>query len=412
MARLMHCAWMAAAAAAAAPTLGAGSLSAAGRAAAPLSPAALANVTIASMVQQPYSSAFWSWSYGPAVAMSAMYEISRDMGQAWAPSVDAALAAFVAINSSVAWSVLNNVTVPWTSAIGDEVGLMPIAYLSRADFYNESAGSQDWTVATRVADEYVLPWPFRLADGTIGRTVGWPGQPVDNASFVWSDDGFMGITLAARLARHGAPNAQAYLAWAVSQQLDFAAHLQDPGTRLYFHGFNSANNETSCCFWGRANGWALMSHAEVMLALAEVDPSSPLLPAVLSVYQSHAAAMAKYQVAGDGRWYQLVNDSTTFLETSVTSMAIYSLATGVMHGWLPAAAYDSVIQAAWEGLSGTVAANGSVSGICEGTGILNTPAEYAARPTAYAESQPGLGSVFRAALAYYQYQQGGWRAVA
>ena len=46
-------------------------------------------------------------------------------------------------------------------------------------------------------------------------------------------------------------------------------YLQDrgqaggPGDGLMYHGYNAANNATSCCKWGRANGWIMMGHVEV-----------------------------------------------------------------------------------------------------------------------------------------------------
>ncbi len=78
---------------------------------------------------------------------------------------------------------------------------------------------------------------------------------------------------------------------------------------------------------------------------------------------------------------------------------------GVINGWLPHADYDAVVRLAWVGLAGQVADDGTVSGICEGTGILTSVAEYAARATPYAVSSPGLGGVFRATLAYDAYVQ-------
>lgn len=67
---------------------------------------------------------------------------------------------------------------------------MPIAYLSRLDYFNEppSPGTPDWALATAVANKWVLAWPKRLPDGIFSRDGGWTGQPDVNASFLWSDD--------------------------------------------------------------------------------------------------------------------------------------------------------------------------------------------------------------------------------
>jgi hypothetical protein len=217
------------------------------------------------LVSQPFSSDLWSWAYGPAIEMSAMWEISRDFpGQSgWTSALNDRLNnGFINNASSIAWQILHNVTIPWTSAIGDVVGLMPIAFLSRADYYrahpDEGPGydnTTDLLLATLVADEYVLKWPYRLPDGvTISRNDGWPGEPNVNASFLWDDDQFMGTTLLARLILVGAPNSAAYADFIAQTQVNMAKYMQDPTTGVFPHGYNHATGDISCCRWGRANG--------------------------------------------------------------------------------------------------------------------------------------------------------------
>jgi rhamnogalacturonyl hydrolase YesR len=81
-------------------------------------------------------------------------------------------------------------------------------------------------------------------------------------------------------------------------------------------------------------------------------------------------------------------------------MFLQSMADGVRNGWLDRSSVGPAITLAWAGLSSTVESTGEVTGICEGTGIGADVAFYQARSTAYPSSAPGLGSVFRAALAY------------
>ena len=89
----------------------------------------------------------------------------------------------------------------------------------------------------------------------------------------------------------------------------------------------------------------------------------------------------------------------------MTSMAVYAMAQGVLHGWLDKATYDPIIRAAWLGLSSQVQDDGTVNGICIGTGVGTTVDFYQQRPTTYTQAAPGLGAVFRACLAYDQYIQ-------
>jgi rhamnogalacturonyl hydrolase YesR len=285
------------------------------------------------------------------------------------------------------------------------MGLFPISYLARAEYHNESYADfgENWQIVANVARLYVLPWPERLSDGTISRAASWPGQPQNNLStFLWSDDQFMGIALLARAARNaGLPRdlAATYADFCARQQVSFASHMQDPSDGLFFHGYNAFTNETSCCKWGRANGWVMMAHAEVYSTLTAVAPNHPLLPQIAAIWRAHAAGMRAAQGA-DGRWHQVLDDASTYLETSVTAMAVYSLSDGVLGGALDRATFAPVVEAAWAGAAAQVQADGTVDGICEGTGIGADVAFYQARSTAYGVSDPGIGSVFRAALAY------------
>ena len=144
----------------------------------------------------------------------------------------------------------------------------------------------------------------------------------------------------------------------------------------------------------------MMSHVEVLLALEAAFPDHEMLPAVLALFQAHAATALRTQ-ANDGRWHQLIDNATTFLETSVTAMYTFGLATGVERGWLaPRNTYAAAAKRAWSALEQTVLANGTITGICDGTGIGTTPEYYEERPREYLLSvNGGLGAVLRAAAA-------------
>ena len=382
-------------------------------------PADVLNRSITAYLNYPDRSSWLGFAiqdYGPAIAQSAVYEAAAILNMpSWATNLDDALEAFSSTVNTAAYNVSHNISCPWTNEIGDSLGLMPISYLSRAEYHNETCCSGlNWYIADKVAQLYVYKWPLRLPDGTFSRHEGWPDQPDQNASFLWSDDQFMGTALLARLAaKPGFPagTSRSYLDLIAHQQVSFAQHMQVPAAAagggatagLFFHGYNYATHDTSCCFWGRANGWVMMSHAEIVGSLSLVWPDHPLLPALLDIWRSQAEALRSFQSPGDGRWHQVVNDTSTFLETSVTSMTLYSLIKGVLGGWLDAATFSPTIEAAWTGLLPQIQDDGTVTGICAGTGIEPNATAYEARPTAYNQSIPGLGSVFRAALAYQEY---------
>jgi rhamnogalacturonyl hydrolase YesR len=361
--------------------------------ASPPAPVLILGQVIAAMLRQsPHNCTFYNYNYGPGYAFAAVFEAAA------APfnlvnvtsRVSATMDAFL-LPGQYGYNVSHGVPMPYTGAVGEPTAFA-LAYAAR------SRDAVDASVARTTADVYMLAYPYRLPDGTFVRPSGW-GDEVGDA-FLWGDDQFMGLALLCRLSRAGAPNASEYLAVAVRNALTNAAFAQQAGG-LFPHGLNTRTNASSCCLWGRANGWVAMSLVELLIAL---PPDAPDRPAVLRIFGDLAAGLALAQDAQDGRWHQVLNESGTFLETSATAMFTFALATGVSEGWLPRAAYAATIEAAWAGLTRAVADDGTVDGICQGTPVLLSVAAYNARTTFYNTSDPGLGAVMRAAMAVARFQ--------
>ena len=114
----------------------------------------------------------------------------------------------------------------------------------------------------------------------------------------------------------------------------------------------------------------MTAHVEVLAALssggAGTAAPSKEFAAALRIFQSHAAAIARVQSA-DGRWHNLLNDSSTWLETSGTAMFTHSMSVGVLNGWLQRAKYEPVLKKAWAGLTTTLTPTGQVGGVSAAT---------------------------------------------
>jgi rhamnogalacturonyl hydrolase YesR len=352
-----------------------------------LSPLATLQLIATSMLRYgPDNSTFFQYNYGPGYAFAALFEaasISSDLN--FTAALDPWLDLYLQ-PGGYAYNVSRDILMPYTGAVGEPTSFA-VAYAAR----NRSA--EDAAVATKTADKYMLDYPYRLSDGTFVRPGGWGSEA--GHSFLWGDDQFMSLALLCRLYLADAPNAAAYLSTSITNALTNAARVQRAdGT--FPHGFNALTNESSCCVWGRANGWIAMSLVELLLAL---PASAPQRPSVVDVFSRLAEGLAVTQDAADGRWHQVLNETSTFLETSATAMFTYALATGVREGWLPRARFAAVAMAGWAGIGNAVRADGTVDGICEGTPVLLNVEQYNARTTYYNHSDPGLGAVMRAALA-------------
>ena len=195
--------------------------------------------------------------------MDALHSLKATFNLDFTPVVNQYLTKFKTYPKSnpYGYKLLHNVPIPFDKAPGDGVGLFPINYLTRAMENPQSKEAPtDWMVVDRVVKEYILTWPNRISDGTFSRVEGWKGER-GNLTFLWADDQFMGFTLLARVA--AVKKDSDLVRFAAKQALQFADHLGDDRDDLYFHGYNAQDERQSCCKWGRANGWGMMSHIEV-----------------------------------------------------------------------------------------------------------------------------------------------------
>jgi unsaturated rhamnogalacturonyl hydrolase len=121
-------------------------------------------------------------------------------------------------------------------------------------------------------------------------------------------------------------------------------HARDAKTGLLYHGWDEskqqrwANKQTgdSPEFWGRGMGWYMMALVDTIPYYPENDPGKKQL---LEYLQRDAAALAKYQDAGSGLWYEVLDKGSAkgnYTESSASSMFVYALAKGVRRGYLPA----------------------------------------------------------------------------
>ena len=215
---------------------------------------------------------------------------------------------------------------------------------------------------------YIMNKEYRLSDGTFART-----RPHYNT--VWLDDMFMGIPAVAQMGT--LTGDRRYYDEAARQVLNFAGRMYVPEAGLFRHGWVEAMEHHPTFFWGRANGWALLTLCEVLDALpanhgARAD--------IVNLLQAHASGLMARQ-GTNGFWHQLLDRPETYEETSCTAIYTYCLAHAINKGWIDALAFGPTVQLAWHAVESAVNAKGQVEGVCVGTGMGFDPAFYAYRPT-------------------------------
>jgi len=215
--------------------------------------------------------------------------------------------------------------------------------------------------------DYILNKEYRLADGTFARL-----RPQKNT--LWLDDMFMGIPAMAWMGR--LTGERKYYDEAARQVLLFAERMWVPEKRLFRHGWVEAMQPHPAFFWGRANGWAILTLCEVLDVLPADHPQRPK---ILDLLRSHAEGLAALQHP-DGYWHQLLDRPETYLESSATAIYASCLARAVNRGWIDARAFGPVALQAWHAVAASVNEQGQVENVCVGTGMGFDAAFYAYRP--------------------------------
>lgn len=120
-------------------------------------------------------------------------------------------------------------------------------------------------------------------------------------------------------------------------------HARDVKTGLLYHGWDESREQkwadqktgNSPNFWGRAMGWYGMALVD---ALDYFPAKHPKRPALVAILNRMTKAVAKYQDAKTGLWYDVLDKQTAkgnYVEASASSMFVYYIAKGVRKGYLP-----------------------------------------------------------------------------
>lgn len=214
---------------------------------------------------------------------------------------------------------------------------------------------------------WIMQGQLRLDDGVLARN-----RP--HYHTLWLDDMFMSIPALAWMGKYSGDTK--YFDEAVRQIRLFASRMFVPEKNLFMHGWVESMEEHPAFFWGRANGWAIMTLVEVLEALPENHPGYRETMALL---KKHIKGLAALQSA-DGRWHQLLDRNDSYLETSATAIYAYAIAKAVNQRWIDAKAYGPCVLLAWNALSQQINNKGQVEGVCVGTGMAFDPAYYEYRP--------------------------------
>ncbi|WP_308992165.1 glycoside hydrolase family 88 protein [Mariniflexile litorale] len=213
------------------------------------------------------------------------------------------------------------------------------------------------------AADHISNNQFRLENGTLARN-----RPQYES--VWADDMYMSVPFLANMGVLTGDNK--YFDDAVKQVLQMGDKLYIKDKELFDHGWNVTSGDYDPHFyWGRANGWVLMSMAELLSVLPDDYKGRD---EILHLYRSMVRSLANLQ-DGTGFWHNLLDKSDTYTETSCTAMFTFAIAKGINEGWV-SHVYGPVALTGWNATKTRVLENGAVDGTCEGTTFAHDNTYY------------------------------------
>ena len=200
----------------------------------------------------------------------------------------------------------------------------------------------------------------------------------------WADDFFMSIPLLARLGGK-------YRAEAAHHIRGFFDKLYMPEKKICSHIYFVEEQKANRVPWGRGNGWVILALSEYLL---HTPVDHPDYADILARFQELAEGILSFQ-GEKGMWHQVIDDYETYEECSGTCMYIISMARGVKNGWLGKEIVPRLIKA-WERMVEVcVDEDGSVQGVCVGSGC-HMEREYYKKLGACTNDDHGVGIVLLA----------------
>lgn len=164
-----------------------------------------------------------------------------------------------------------------------------------------------------------------------------------------------------------------YFDQAADEILGYARTLQTDSGLLY-HGFERDAGQNGC-LWARGNGWALMGLVDTLTQLPREHAAYPeLSDRLLRLVTALAAAQHE-----SGLWHTVVDDSETYMESTLAAMVAYALRNAFDANLLDEANFSNMEARARYAMHAQIASDGSLNLVSDGTpvGALST---YATRP--------------------------------
>ncbi len=164
-------------------------------------------------------------------------------------------------------------------------------------------------------------------------------------------------------------NQPTYVIEAEYQVLCHITYLYEKTKGLFYHGWNFYHqNNYGGVFWGRGNGWYTVGILEFLDILG--DKASPALRNYFhTIYRRQSAALLRYQDSASHLWHTVIDDPSSYLETSAGCAFLCGMIKGLKAGLLPEKEYHLAIEQGVKAILAYIEEDGTVASVSYGTPI-------------------------------------------
>ena len=162
-------------------------------------------------------------------------------------------------------------------------------------------------------------------------------------------------------------------------------YLQDKITGLFYHvwTFDRRHNFANA-FWARGNAWFTVAAVELYDITGRNNAAMRLIH---SAWLDQVEALWKYQRV-NGLFTTLIDDESSYCETSATAAIAYGILKGIRCHWLPEEKYLEMGSLSASAVLEQIDETGAVQGVSGGTGMGHNLQHYRdiiVTPTAYGQ---------------------------
>lgn len=186
---------------------------------------------------------------------------------------------------------------------------------------------------------------------------------------------------------------------ALSNVLSQIELLYDRRHELFHHFWIERTKAPNGVLWGRGNCWALLGLVETLTYLPPEDSGVRPLRDVLGRTLAKMAQLQDRQ----GGWHTVLNDRSSYIETSIAAFMVQILAISIEQNWIDPAAYLPVVESAMAFLREHIRADGVLEGVSYETFPSTRVEHYRLMPRG-AMVPWGQGPLLSALLAYTRLQ--------